>query len=111
MALPKHITITIFNDPGHGWYRVPRTLLEELGIIGQITTFSYQKGQWVYCEEDQDAHTLITALEAAKVPFKTIEKYAKGKSKIRDYNHFDNPDLPVAPPKASKPLVTTRRSI
>ena len=40
------------SDPGHGWLEVPRSLLSELGILEEITTYSYQKKELVYLEED-----------------------------------------------------------
>ena len=50
-----------FTDPGHGWLRVKRAELEDLGIAGDITPYSYTKGQWVYLEEDLDMATFMKA--------------------------------------------------
>ena len=57
----KTASYTYFKDPGHGWLRVKRTELESLGIAGDITPYSYAKGQWVYLEEDLDMATFMKA--------------------------------------------------
>jgi hypothetical protein len=52
---------TFHTDSGHGWLQVPRRLLVELGILGEITDFSYQDGDSVFLEEDCDAGTFMDA--------------------------------------------------
>ena len=49
------------QDPGHGWVEVPRFMLEKLGVDGLITQYSYQRGNLVYLEEDQDLNTFLMA--------------------------------------------------
>lgn len=51
------------TDPGHGWLAVKRSLLITLGILDQITSYSYQRGNTVYLEEDQDMNTFMKAYE------------------------------------------------
>ena len=48
-------TIKHFVVPGHGWYKVSRKDLFKMDILDKISSFSYQKGDWVYLEEDCDA--------------------------------------------------------
>jgi hypothetical protein len=55
---------TFYADPGHGWLKVPRPLLKDLGIAGQISRFSYQNSGAVYLEEDCDAGLFKDAWEA-----------------------------------------------
>lgn len=50
----KKIKLTEFSDGGHAWVSVKRKLLDELGILNEITSCSYQKGESVYLEEDCD---------------------------------------------------------
>ncbi len=45
----------LFSDPGHAWLEVSLDELEELGIAGRITAWSYRKGTKIYLEEDCDA--------------------------------------------------------
>jgi hypothetical protein len=45
-----------YEDPGHGWLKVPRKELVELGIENEISPYSYMSGsgRMVYLEEDSD---------------------------------------------------------
>jgi hypothetical protein len=47
-------TFDFISDPGHGWAKVPRAILRTLGIEEKISRYSYQRGDWVYLEEDCD---------------------------------------------------------
>jgi len=57
--------LNVYNDPGHGWVAIKRSVLIKLGIEHKITSYSYQRGQTVYLEEDCDASTLISAARDA----------------------------------------------
>lgn len=59
------VKIVFFSDPGHGWGRVPRNLIDELGIADKISEFSYQDKGYVYLEEDCDLPRFISALHSA----------------------------------------------
>lgn len=80
--------IKFYADPGHGWGAVKRKVLDQLGITDKISTYSYQKGQTVYLEEDCDLSTLVTtlALKGEVVQYK--EKHTNKYSPIRSYEHF-----------------------
>lgn len=56
------LTRHFYEDAGHGWLAVKRTELIALGILDQITGYSYQRGGTVYLEEDCDAATYINAV-------------------------------------------------
>jgi hypothetical protein len=77
------------QDPGHGWIKVSRKLLQQLGIEHKITHYSYQRGDYVYLEEDCDASTFQAAMKAADRPWTYRERVAREKrSKIRNYDYF-----------------------
>ena len=59
MQLTKH------SDPGHGWLEVPRGLLDTLGIAGDISRYSYVRGDRAFLEEDCDAVKFEEAMKAA----------------------------------------------
>jgi hypothetical protein len=80
--------IKFYSDPGHGWGAVKRRLLVDLGIAEKITTYSYQKGDTVYLEEDCDLATLTTALSLNSIPIEYIEKSTNRRSPIRSYERF-----------------------
>jgi len=89
-----------YSDPGHGWLKVKRQELVELGIESQISVYSYQKGDAVYLEEDSDAPKFMDAWERANlrsIPY--IEHTADRASRIRTYQPFS----PTPTKKGVKP--------
>lgn len=82
---------TLFTDPGHGWLRVPRALLRELGILDRITPFSYQRGGDVFLEEDCDLFTFVQAMARVGRPVfyvETTASIAQRSSAVRSYARF-----------------------
>ena len=55
-----------FSDPGHGWIRVKKTLLEALGIAERITPYSYENGEYA-------SHT-VPLLHQAPLRLKTYNR-------------------------------------
>lgn len=71
MSLPTdHSKIAakmVFNfhsDAGHGWLAVKKDLVRELGLIPQISQYSYMQGQTAYLEEDGDVFKFLQAFRA-----------------------------------------------
>lgn len=82
----KKITLQSFSDPGHGWVKCKMSLLRDLGIDRDITSFSYRRGDDAYLEEDCDAPRLIQALQSKGVTVNFKHTTARSKSsKIRSY--------------------------
>ncbi len=82
--------IQVFADPGHSWARVKRIWLHKLEIASTISSCSYERGDWVYLEEDDDLHKFIRAYVNA--PFDQKGKalifersHTNRQSKIRNY--------------------------
>ena len=84
----KKKTFTFFNDPGHGWMKVPRELLVELGVESKISTYSYQKGDFVYLEEDCDAGIVLDLLKEQGVTPDIKSKHTDRQSRIRSYDSY-----------------------
>lgn len=82
------IKIKFYSDPGHGWGAVKRKVLSELEISDKISTFSYQKGQTVYLEEDSDLQKFVTALTAKGAIIKYDEHNTDRRSPIRSYDRY-----------------------
>jgi hypothetical protein len=80
--------IVYYTDPGHGWFAVKRAELAELGILGQVSHYSYQRGRTVYLEEDCDATLYFTAHKAAGTVPPYIEKHTDKRHPIRSYATF-----------------------
>lgn len=77
-----------YCDSGHGWVKVERQRLHDLGILNDISNYSYQRNDIVYLEEDSDLETFLKAmrLEGHEVSFK--QSHTNKKSKIRSYLNF-----------------------
>ena len=75
-----------YSDPGHGWIKVPVSLLEKLGIADKITPYSYRRGDFAYLEADCDAGTFIVAYKEATGDYPNCRPHIADKSsKIRSY--------------------------
>lgn len=86
-------TYKFYSDAGHGWLAVKRSELIDLGLIGKISHYSYQRGQTVYLEEDCDLQLFAQAkgcnavLRASDV-MKFDERHTDKSSSIRSYDSF-----------------------
>ena len=82
---------TWYNDPAHGWLRVPIVAVVQVGASENITPYSYMHGQYAYLEEDQDASTFIKAWkEFTEDPIEFSERYTDNPSKIRSYASYNH---------------------
>ena len=91
-SLLKNEVQTIFNyyhDAGHGWLKVPLSLIEHLEISKDISNYSYVKNGYVYLEEDSDASIFIEAYRNLYDMPKIIENYDGDESIIRDYRSYN----------------------
>lgn len=80
--------LKFYTDPGHGWVAVKRKLLTEYGVADKITSYSYQKGDTVYLEEDCDASTLITQIALKGIVIEYDERHTDRRSPIRNYESY-----------------------
>lgn len=85
---------SFYEDPGHGWLKVPIKELIKLNIADKITGYSYMQNEHAYLEEDCDLATFVNAKypnkEDQSTFFKTkVKTFISNKnSKIRNYNPF-----------------------
>jgi hypothetical protein len=77
-----------YSDPGHGWLSVSRKTLEKYVDLSEISSYSYQRNDRVFLEEDRDAQLFITALRNAGKTIEFVEYNTNRTSKIRNYGHF-----------------------
>lgn len=77
----------VISDPGHAWIAVPLAELEQLGILDQISTCSYQMGATVYLEEDCDGSLWFNAMNAQGNPPAFVQHF-QDPCPIRSYPHF-----------------------
>lgn len=71
-------TYKFYADPGHGWLAVKIEELMQLGIVTQISSYSYMRGATAYLEEDVDASLFFAAY-----------KDKTGRYPEHNYNHTD----------------------
>jgi hypothetical protein len=84
--------IKCFCDPGHGWAKVKKKELTKLGIENKISGFSYQKGDYVFLEEDCDLAIYAEALKASGVEPKFNVNHSDRQSRIRNYQSYIAPN-------------------
>ena len=82
------IQLDFHSDSGHGWLSVPYCLLTDYGVDGDISKYSYRKGQTVYLEEDCDANKLLSKLRESGIEFELNEIITDRKSFIRNYQSY-----------------------
>lgn len=93
--VPKPIkkrTYHFYSDSGHGWLKVPLKDIIKLGIQDKISGCSYERGTFVYLEEDCDAQIFLEALGKDwkdKVIIK--ESWTNKRSRIRAYASYSAP--------------------
>lgn len=77
-----------YCDPGHGWLKVSKALLNKLGIADKISGYSYQRNDMAYLEEDCDAGLLLDKLEKKGIEFVIKSCHTNKTSKIRGYKGY-----------------------
>ena len=81
-------TFKFYTDPGHGWVAVKIELIRELGVLDQISTYSYYRGLTAFLEEDCDATIFLDAYKAKYGEFDLQYKHTDKRSPIRSYDRF-----------------------
>lgn len=84
----KHLTLTVYVDPGHAWVGVPLSLVEELGIKGIITGYSYYRDGMCYLEEDCDASVFVKVAKEKGYSFTFKESHNNNQSFVRRLPHY-----------------------
>ena len=80
--------LNFYEDPGHGWLAVPIPLLDKLGIIDQISTYSYMRGMLAHLEEDCDYSVFWAAAQRAGLQLNIRTTRTDNRSRIRGYDPF-----------------------
>ena len=82
-----------YTDPAHGWLDVPRSLLHELGIAERVSSYSYQRGNSVFLEEDCDYSLFRRAMMQAGREFTTADIHTDQDSFIRSLPRYEAEQL------------------
>lgn len=83
--------ITVYTDPGHGWAAIKKTKLVELGIAHKISSYSYERGQTAYLEEDCDLSLLVAELKVRGITPTFVDKHTDRRHPIRSYASYKKP--------------------
>lgn len=84
----KQFTVTVYCDPGHAWAKVRKSVLTNLGIADKVSSYSYQRGDYAFLEEDCDLSLLTQALREHGTALRFIEKHTDKQSRIRNYERY-----------------------
>lgn len=85
------LKLEFHSDPGHGWLKVPRSIVKKLGI--QVSPYSFEKGEFLYLEEDCDASRFDAAAKAQGIAFEVTECVSNTMSAIRNYRRVSMVNL------------------
>lgn len=97
--------LSFYSDPGHGWLAVPLALLDRLGLVDQVSHYSYIRGRLAHLEEDCDASLFLATARRAgiEVTFREVN-CADRQSRIRGYD-------PYSPARARRNLENIRAQV
>lgn len=85
--------IVVYTDPGHGWAAVKKSKLVELGIADKVSSYSYERGETAYLEEDCDLSLLVGALKANGITPVWVDKHTDRRHPIRSYATYKKPAI------------------
>jgi hypothetical protein len=86
----KAKTYKFYADPAHGWMAVKLTELIQLGLVDQISSYSYIKGSTAYLEEDWDTYLFLSAYKAKySTEAKSTYLHTDNRSPIRNYEKYN----------------------
>ena len=77
----------LYDDGAHAWAQVEKSLLADLNIASEISSYSYMHGGSAFLEEDCDLGVLIKALKSRGIDFEFIDKYDEN-SPIRTFDRY-----------------------
>ena len=84
------MTFDFYSDPGHGWLKVSKSfLIKHIGAQWRsvFTPFSYERGDFVYLEEDCDLSRFINWMESAGQTVNIRQRpQSNNRSRIRSYS-------------------------
>jgi hypothetical protein len=84
----KTFTVILYTDPGHGWAKVKKSVLANLGIAELVSPYSYQRGDYAYLEEDCDLSLLCKRLLENNTNAKFVPRHTDKESRIRSYERY-----------------------
>jgi hypothetical protein len=95
-------TYIFHEDNAHGWLQVERKEINELGLAEAVSIYSYQRGKYVFLEEDCDMTRFCLAYcnKFGYSPMIISSNSREAYSQIRDFDRYF--------PKIEKPLTNIK---
>lgn len=84
----KTLELNYHYDAGHGWLKVPITLLLDLDIVHRISPYSYRDRFYAYLEEDCDMSFFLETCKANDIETVIAEINDGDHSNIRNMLSF-----------------------
>lgn len=81
----KNIEINYYQGPSHGWIKVPKHLVERVGLKPTEYSFFNPKSDNYYLEEDCDASRFVSEMKKININIIFISIDLKSESTIRSY--------------------------
>ena len=88
MPKGRVMKIRFICDASHGWGEVPMSLIDELGIGGEISNYSFRKGDKAYLEEDCDLYLFLNKMEERGLIVDFQEEHTNYDSWVRNLNRW-----------------------
>lgn len=81
---------TYYKDSGHGWLKVPVSVLQKFKVDLKISNCSYlsPSKKFAYLEEDSDANKLLTVLLKENIEVVIVSPRHSRSTHIRRYPRF-----------------------
>ena len=92
-------------DAGHGWVKVPVSLLIELGIADQVSHYSYYRAGFGYLEEDCDLTLFFNAFHARYGHDPKLRERISDRSRVRNYDQYNKARHKVEQALLKNPLI------
>jgi hypothetical protein len=77
------------QDAGHGWVKVPVSLLIELDIADKVSHYSYYRAGFGYLEEDCDLCLFFNAFHARYGHDPVLRDRISDRSRVRNYDQYN----------------------
>lgn len=84
----KKTTLHFYADPGHGWLKVPKNHPAFRAIAPHVSSFSYERGNFVYLEEDCDLALFLKVLRNCNIALVVHDHFTNRRSRIRSYDNY-----------------------
>lgn len=85
--MTKSITVSKYNDPGHGWYALPLKVVQKLGLdlsmYPKVTC--NRKATVLFFEEDCEFNPIKEQLKNRGIDLKVKSFHGNKQSKVRNY--------------------------